>query len=90
MHFLIFIFLFYKLTSCHVCVSQEPPTYEESVRQSLQSLQSQEGPFNTMPPSVMPQDVLSQPVNALPQYEELPHTTISPDSNNDPHPRDSD
>ncbi|XP_060758562.1 uncharacterized protein si:ch73-364h19.1 isoform X2 [Neoarius graeffei] len=68
--------------------AENPPTYEESVRQSLQSLQSLEGPFNTMQPSVMPQVVLSQPVNGLPQYEELPHittttTTTSPDSSND-------
>lgn len=42
-----------------------------------------------MQPSVMPQVVLSQPVNGLPQYEEIPHitttttTTTSLDSSND-------
>ncbi|KAB5554021.1 hypothetical protein PHYPO_G00045310 [Pangasianodon hypophthalmus] len=70
--------------------AEAPPTYEESVRQSLQSLQTLDAPYDTIPPSVMPQVVLSQPMNALPQYEELRHTATSPDSNNDPHPMDSD
>lgn len=73
-----------------VCVSQDPPTYEESVRQSLQVLQSIEAPFDTRPPSVMPQIVISQPVNALPQYEEITHSTTSTHSHEDPPPADSD
>ncbi|TSK87543.1 hypothetical protein Baya_4257 [Bagarius yarrelli] len=85
---------------------ENPPTYEESVRQSLQAIQNPEPNPNPIPlsvsnlnltntnhnntsSSVMPQDVISQPIDALPQYEETPHYTTSPESNNDPRPRDS-
>lgn len=67
-----------------VCVSQDPPTYEESVRQSLQALQSIEAPFDTRPPSVIPQVVISPPVNALPQYEEITHSTTTTHEHDDP------
>lgn len=101
------------MNSCLICVPQNPPTYEESVRQSLQSLQNSDpNPIpipipmpipihipnpnlnlntnhNAIPPTMRPQVVLAQPVNALPQYEELTHSTTSPESNNDPHSGDS-
>ncbi|KAI5097476.1 hypothetical protein C0J45_12785 [Silurus meridionalis] len=68
---------------------REPPTYEETVRQTLQSLQTQDAPFNPIPPPSRPPLVPPQPMDALPQYEELAHSTTSPDTDNDPQPRDS-
>ncbi|KAF7698173.1 uncharacterized protein si:ch73-364h19.1 [Silurus meridionalis] len=69
--------------------AEEPPTYEETVRQTLQSLQTQDAPFNPIPPPSRPPLVPPQPMDALPQYEELAHSTTSPDTDNDPQPRDS-
>ncbi|XP_026997142.1 uncharacterized protein si:ch73-364h19.1 [Tachysurus fulvidraco] len=93
--------------------TENPPTYEESVRQSLQSLQNSDpNPIpipipmpipihipnpnlnlntnhNAIPPTMRPQVVLAQPVNALPQYEGLTHSTTSAESNNVPHSGDS-
>ncbi|KAL6477097.1 hypothetical protein MHYP_G00155960 [Metynnis hypsauchen] len=58
--------------------TEPPPTYEESIRQSVQSL---ELPFDTPMSSAITPDaqvINPEPMDALPQYETLPQNTSSP------------
>lgn len=75
---------------CHTCglrqalslfLPQPPPTYEESIRQSVQSI---DVPFDILAPEEHPITV-SEPGTDLPAYEALPHITDSQDPNNTVH-----
>ncbi|KAL7860292.1 hypothetical protein AOLI_G00166410 [Acnodon oligacanthus] len=58
--------------------TEPPPTYEESIRQSVQSL---EVPFDTPVSSAITPDaqvINPEPTDALPRYETLPQNTRSP------------
>ncbi|XP_051742160.1 uncharacterized protein si:ch73-364h19.1 isoform X2 [Ctenopharyngodon idella] len=57
--------------------AQPPPTYEESIRQSVQSI---DVPFDILAPEEHPITV-SEPGTDLPAYEALPHITDSQDPN---------
>ncbi|XP_051742159.1 uncharacterized protein si:ch73-364h19.1 isoform X1 [Ctenopharyngodon idella] len=58
-------------------VTEPPPTYEESIRQSVQSI---DVPFDILAPEEHPITV-SEPGTDLPAYEALPHITDSQDPN---------
>ncbi|KAI4881301.1 hypothetical protein NFI96_029917, partial [Prochilodus magdalenae] len=63
--------------------TEPPPTYEESIRQSVQSL---EVPFDTMLSATAEHAQVTNPppLDALPQYEALPQNTSYPGTNNAP------
>ncbi|KAK1799227.1 hypothetical protein P4O66_007471 [Electrophorus voltai] len=65
--------------------TEPPPTYEESIRQSVQSL---DVPFDTMSSVAVPHALLNlqPPVDTLPLYEALPQSTASPGTHNTPQP----
>ncbi|XP_076844801.1 uncharacterized protein LOC143489573 [Brachyhypopomus gauderio] len=66
--------------------TEPPPTYEESVRQSVQSL---DVPSDTISSAATPHALLGNlqsPVDALPLYEALPQNTASPATHNTPQP----
>ncbi|XP_026072957.1 uncharacterized protein LOC113052737 isoform X2 [Carassius auratus] len=56
-------------------VTELPPTYEESIRQSVQSI---DGPFDILAPEEEPSH---DPATDLPAYEDLPQITDSLDPN---------
>ncbi|XP_072549903.1 uncharacterized protein [Salminus brasiliensis] len=65
--------------------AEPPPTYEESIRHSVQSL---EVPFDMLPAAARPpaQVMSTEPMDALPQYEALPQNTSSTGTNCTPQP----
>ncbi|XP_016297218.1 uncharacterized protein LOC107654587 [Sinocyclocheilus anshuiensis] len=63
-------------------VTEPPPTYEESIRQSVQSI---DVPFDILAPEEEPPHApvtLSEASTDLPAYEDLPQITDSQDPNN--------